>query len=453
MIKYGFIACLLSFFFQAFPASGHGLALSTDYETLTLRLYNEQKWDSLLVIGEEAIGKGYDYFYMRVRVGVAAFEKQRYVRAARHLEKALEFNSPDAFASTLLYKSYHYSNRLNEARLLLGKLPDAQAYSIGKADRLPILYVEAGPAFTNHVEKYGENKQTDPGTYSEVYLNRNSQFLLAGIAQPIGHRFLVHAAAAVLNFNKRRVVNINYFEPISGILYPIDSLSGDYQVSEWELYLSPSVILSKHLSLSPAFRLINVSLTNPLTSGDTVVQRLIGSTDELNYYDYAAGGEITYNNPFFSLSAGAWKLHIDDNDYTQYTGTLLLMPFGNLNLYASGTLNQQTSDYETKYTFNQMIGGKIFGKLWGEAFYTWGDLSNSAEQNAQVVYNAYDVTTSRTGARLIVNINDYLKLSLRYQLFFREGTELFYALDGESAIYSYNYINQSITGGITWNLH
>lgn len=453
MIKYGLIACLLCILFPAFPASGDDLALSADYESLTLRLYNEQKWDSLLVVGEEAIGKGYDYFYIRVRVGVAAFEKQRYVRAARHLEKALEFNSPDEFASTLLYKSYHYSNRNNEARLLLGRIPEEQASRIGKADRLPILYVETGPAFTNHVEKYGENKQTEPGIYSEVYLNRNSQYLLAGLAQPLGHRFLVHAAAAVLNFNKRRVVNVNFFDHDSGILYAIDSLSGDYKVSEWELYVSPTVILGKHLSISPAFRLINVSLTNPLTSENAIVQGLIGPAVELNYYDYAAGGEITYNHPFLTLSAGAWLLHIDDNEFTQYTTTLFVMPFGNLNLYASATLNQQTSSDDTKYTFNQMLGGKIYGKLWGEAFYTWGDLSNSAEQNAQVVYNAYAVTTSRAGSRLILNINDFLKLSLRYQVYFREGSELFFALDGKSAIFSYNYINQSITGGITWNIH
>lgn len=443
MLKSGFIFCLLCSLFMTTPFSGRANDSISDYESFTLRLYNEQKWDSLLVVGEEAINKGYDYFYMRVRVGRAAFENQRFVRAARHLEKALEFNSTDEYASTLLYKAYHYSNRKNEARLLLGKIPEEQSKRIGKSDYLPTLHFEAGPAFTNHVQKYEENKQQRPGLYSEVYLNRNSQFLQAGIAQPIGHRFMIHAETAVLNFNKRRIVNI------AGI----DSLSGDYKVSEWELYLSPDVILGKHLSIRPAFRLIQVSLTNPLSSEDTAVQKLIGPANMLHYNDYAAGGEITWNNPFFFIAAGAWRIHIDQNDYNQVSGTFFLMPFGNLNLYSSSTLNQQISRNTSKYNFSQMIGGKIFPKLWGEAFYTWGDLSNSAELNARVVYNAYDVTTGRAGSRLIVNVNDYLKLSISYQVFFREGTELFYGLSGKSTIYSYNYINQSITGGITWNLH
>lgn len=413
------------------------------YETLTLRLYYEQKWDSLLVIGEEAINKGYDYYYMRVRVGEAAFYKQRYVRAARHFEKALDFNSFEDYATGFLYKSYHYSNQKNEARLLLARMPKEQALKIGRAEYRPVLYLETGPAFTDQVEKYGESKQTDPGLYSEAYLNRNSQYLLAGIAQPIGNRYLINAAAALLHFTKRRIVNI------SGL----DSLSGDYNVSQLEMYLSPSAILSKSFSISPAFRLVKVNVKVPFTIEDTLVQDLIGPSNELNYNDYAAGGEITYNNPFCVLSLGAWFIHIDKQDLTQVSGTLFLKPFGNLNFYSSTTVSWKKSEFDSAFIITQLFGGKIYRKLWGEIFYTHGDLSYSTEQNIQVIYNAFDKTSGRAGSRLIFNINDYLKLSLRYQVFFREGSELFYAMDGNPGIYSYNYINQSITGGIIWNLH
>jgi len=394
-------------------------------------------------MGEEAIDNGHDYYYMRLRVGEAAFYKQRYVRAARHFEKARAFNSLDDYAIGFLYKSYHYSNQKNEVRLLLGKIPKEQALRIGKADYRPTLYLETGPAFTDHEKKYEENKQTDPGLYSEVYINRNSKYLLAGIAQPIGHRYLVNASAALLNFNKRRVVNI------SGL----DTLSGDYKVSQLEMYLSASAILSKNITISPAFKLIKVNVEVPFTIEDTLIMNLIGPSNELNYYDYAAGGEISYHNPFATLSAGAWFIHIDKQDLTQVTGTLFVKPFGNLNFYSSTSLSWKKSEFESEYLFHQLIGGKIYRKLWGELLYTSGDLSYSTEQNIQVIYNAFDKTSGRAGSRLIFNFNDYLKISLRYQVFFREGTELFYAMDGNPGIYSYNYINQSITGGIIWNLH
>ncbi|WP_367328915.1 hypothetical protein, partial [Lentimicrobium sp.] len=83
-----FLLILLSF---SGKLSAKG-SVAIDYEALTYRLYAEQKWDSLLTTGEQAINEGWDYFYIRLRTGIAAFELQRYARAARHLEKAREFN-------------------------------------------------------------------------------------------------------------------------------------------------------------------------------------------------------------------------------------------------------------------------------------------------------------------------------------------------------------------------
>lgn len=435
--------CLISSLLLLLPFTGKCGITIHDIESLTLRLYNQQKWDSLLIVGENAIDNGIDYFYLRVRVGRAAFENKRYVRASKHLEKAVEFGGYEEYASYLLYKSYQYSSQTNKARLLLSKMPGQIALELGKPERMPLVYIEAGPAFTNHQEQYDLNKQTDPGLYSEVYLNRNSQYLLAGIAQPIKYRFGIQAAFARLNFNKTRIVNIN----------GLDSLQGNYRVSEWEAYLSPSFILNKHFSITPAFRIINVIVDNPLKSSDSLVQRLIGPAVELNYNDYAAGGEVCFSSSFITATAGAWFMHIGEADFTQTSATFFVRPFGNLNLYTSTTLNLLSSDSGNEYILHQMIGGRIFGNLWGEAFYTWGNLANSAEQNLQVVYNSFEKVNTRAGSRLILNINDYLKLSLRYQIFFREGTELFYGMDATPGIYSYHYINQSITGGITWNLH
>ncbi|MFH1119888.1 MAG: hypothetical protein V1775_08690 [Bacteroidota bacterium] len=415
----------------------------TDYETLTLRLYNEQKWDSLLLIGEEAISKGYDYYYMRVRVGEAAFYKQRFVRAARHLEKALEFNTTDEYANRLLYKSYLYSSRTEDARWLLRKLSPEFAGSFGKAEKKPLVYLETGPAFSNHVKQFEENRQPGRGTYSEAYLNRNSQYLLTGAYFPVGYRSGVNAAFGVLNFTKNRRVDITF----------IDSLSGDYSVFQMEAYISPSFNLTRRIKISPAFRLVNVSLENPLTSDDSLVQMIVGPAKALSYNDYAYGGELSYSAPLWTLSGGVWSLKVDKLEFIQATASLFCKPLGNLNLYSLTTASLKSSQNNNEYIFYQMIGGKIYHKLWGEASVSRGDLSGTAEQNLQLIYNSIDKVKTRIGARLIVSVNDYLSLSLRYQIFFVQGTELFFPVDEPGQIYSYKYINQSITGGIKWKLH
>ena len=441
MIKAGLVSLILYFLIS--PFSFADKTEQIDYETITLRLYYEQKWDSLLMIGEEAISKDYDYFFMRTRVGRAAFEKQLYIKAAKHFEKALEFNENDAFSIEYLYYSYRYSGREAEARFLLSQLPDYLSRPLGKPDRMPVLYIETGPAFTNHLSTYDKKHQKPPGSYSEVYLNRNSQYLLAGIVQPVNYRIRINAAAALLNFNKERIVNIT----------GLDSLSGDYSVKQWEAYFSPTLNLNKKLSISPAFRLIGISHENPLQSEDTIVQKLIGPQGMKSYNDYAAGGEIAYSTPYLTYSIGAWMIHVDNTDNTQLSGNIFARPLGNLNFYTSTTISLNSFKDTTRFLVNQMIGGRVYKKLWGEAFFTWGDLSNTGEQNIQVVYNAFEKIKYRAGTRLILNVNNYLKISLRYQIFFKEGTELFYPDASKFRIFSYNYQSHSITGGITWNLH
>ncbi|MCO5264531.1 MAG: hypothetical protein M9948_01390 [Lentimicrobium sp.] len=57
-----FKICLISSLLLHLPFTGKCGITINDIESLTLRLYNEQKWDSLLMVGENAIENGVDYF-------------------------------------------------------------------------------------------------------------------------------------------------------------------------------------------------------------------------------------------------------------------------------------------------------------------------------------------------------------------------------------------------------
>lgn len=431
-----FLTCLCLLLFGSTRAA-------TDYEKITLRLYYEQKWDSLLMVGEDAIGKGYDYYYMRMRVGEAAMYRQRYVRAARHFEKALEFNQDDFAAMSLLYKSYRFSGRIAEAGWLLKKLPPGEDYDFGRSDRRPAIYLETGPSFSNHIDQFEKYRQKDPGSYSEAYLNKNSQYYLAGSIIPLSYRLNVNVAAGLLNFNRNRRMDIAF----------VDSLSGDYSVLQYEAYLCPSFSISKKITISPAWRWVNVNLENPFTSTDSLIRRFIGPAGNTSYNDYAAGGEISYTAPRWTFTAGAWKIRVDRSELTQYSGEFFYKPFGNLNLYSLTAVHYKTSTDTANYIFYQMVGGKLFSNLWGEAYVSAGNLAGSAEHNAQVLYNSFDNINTRVGSRLIFSFSRYLSVFVRYQVFFREGTELFSPFDKPGEIFYYPYINQSITGGLKWNLH
>jgi len=69
----------------------------------TYQLYNEENWYQLTEVGQEAVKNGLDYFYLRIRMGIAYFHLKNYRKAATHLEKALDFNGADASALEYLY--------------------------------------------------------------------------------------------------------------------------------------------------------------------------------------------------------------------------------------------------------------------------------------------------------------------------------------------------------------
>lgn len=415
---------------------------AVDYEVLTYRLYTEQKWDSLLATGEQAIGEGWDYFYIRLRTGIAAFELQRYARATRHLEKAWGFNSYDEFTISLLIKSYLYSGQPDKARRFQKNLPSDN--SSRAANRLfkPLIYLETGPAFSDHSSRFDQHRQTGDGLYSEAYLNKNSFYSLAGAMIPAGSSLMINAAVSAMNYNKTRRVDITGF----------DTLSGNYSVRQSEAYLSPSLIIGRKIRISPAFRLSDVRYSNPLQSDDSIVARMIGPPGNTKYDDIAFGGEISYLSPVWEASAGLWSLHVDQLKVTQASLGCMVRPFGNLNLYSNTTITLNQNDYSQNLIFSQMLGGRILPALWGEALFTAGNLTGSAENNLQIFYNAFDKTKNRIAARLIYIHRDYLRFSLRAQLFLRDGTELFFPEPAMGKIYHYNYQTLSITGGLTWNL-
>lgn len=47
----------------------------------TFQLFTDKNWTELIKFGNQAINKGYDYYYLQLRVGIAYYEKKNYALA------------------------------------------------------------------------------------------------------------------------------------------------------------------------------------------------------------------------------------------------------------------------------------------------------------------------------------------------------------------------------------
>ncbi len=64
---------------------------SVNYKTVdeeTYRFYMNGNWKDLINSGKNALKNNIDYYYLRMRIGIAYYETKRYMQAAKHFEKA-----------------------------------------------------------------------------------------------------------------------------------------------------------------------------------------------------------------------------------------------------------------------------------------------------------------------------------------------------------------------------
>jgi hypothetical protein len=134
-------------------------------------------------------------------------------------------------------------------------------------------------------------------------------------------------------------------------------------------------------------------------------------------------------------------------------------------LICLGFYEKESGNYKNKgrqkktsrFIFSQTIGLRILPKVWFEGFITYGDISNTNEKNAFIIYNIPDKIIYKLGANLILPVFKNIELSLRYNLYSKESYYITYNFDEENnktdfkTVYT-PYKNKSIIGGIKWKL-
>jgi len=151
-----------------------------EVDTTMYGYYSRKQWNELIEAGNTYLKYGYDYYYLRMRMGIAHYELKNFIKAADHFTRALEFNEGDPDALTYLYYSYLQLNRRDAADRVLGLLPEAQVKKLRSArpDFLDMIYLETGPLITSG-KSANSNMNLDgiDNIYGEIdHLIRNSYY-------------------------------------------------------------------------------------------------------------------------------------------------------------------------------------------------------------------------------------------------------------------------------------
>jgi hypothetical protein len=491
------------FMFMMVLLSGQTLkgATKLDFATvdrLTYRFYQEKKWDSVIVTGKQALRQDIDYYYLRVRMGIAYFEQTEYFPATTHLKKAREFNSGDPFVTNYLYRAYLYTNRQDEARLLRATLPRSDRDStLASHGFLEQVHVESG--YTLSSDRSPGNLATLMGTdsiYGEQDLYGNSFYSNAALKMRVSNRLGFSLAYNYLNFAKTKYVQYGHPEtkldsvsdrPLSrdyfySFPWTIHDTSFSYHVSQNEACLSASVTLPWGLKVMPAVHWIHVSYNTVSPSyqsdsaSDTAYYSKIDGTwhmfthpvssysfsaKDTSFNNYVASLRITKDLGRFSIGlTGSWS-NLNGKKQKQAGLSLTYFPFGNLNFYGTTTATGFFQGKDKRLLLSQVIGARITPWMWGEGNFYYGDYTNANIFNGSIVYNNSDIIDYRGGATLVFLAGKHLQFSLIYQYFRKESQQVYYIKSEDSSTHEIKevqetknnpYNTHTIIGGITWKL-
>ncbi len=419
-----------------------------DVDSLTYKYYENLKWDSLIIIGKEGLKNDIDYFYLRMRLGIAYYEKQKYRKAAIHFKKAIKFNSIDDLAMEYLYFSYLFSGQSAEARSLTKKFSEelSQKLKTNVSRLIDEIYFEGGPSIGKNpvIGEEGNQHAMPPDILlREQELTNDVRYFALGLKHQLSKNIYIFHSVSTIDIGKTQ--NLEFYE---------GNLLNDYRIFQRQYYFSGGLYLGNGFSLKPAAHFINVNYDKLIYDFDiNNANKLFLKQENIIMNDFALSLSLSKNVSVFNFDLNGVIANINNSRQWQLAFSTTVFPLNNLNLYFNGTATVHNNDLNQNLIWEPMAGGKLTPKLWLDGFITIGNLYNYTEKNAYLVYNITDAIISRKGLSLKYVLNDYITFSLHYQNLTKKN--MFNVINTNNKLVieeRNNFINHTIIGGIKWTL-
>ncbi len=387
LFYYATITCTLLFGISTINAQ-EDLTSST-IDSKSYQLYTDKNWSELATFGNEAVQQGYDYFYIRMRTGIAYFEMKNYRLAENHFKKAIEFNSTDDLAQEYLYFCYVFTGKSEDARNLSTTFSTELSKKLGIESQswIDFILLESALKLTDkdYVYPFNQTRYFEPAKYIQL-----------GLKHTVKNRFSMFHALTYFNQN------------------------GAFgEVKQKQYYVNAAIPLKNKWSISPAIHLVNTNFKGFTTIDDTYFVGSLSVGKRLNKFDYLLGA--TFSN----IANG--------NQYNHFA-TASYSVFGNSKLIVGFTGYLQTSD-----SYNTLNGSSApfvyfqpFKATSVKLSYLKNNSKNIIEDNGSLVNNSNDLTKSRIGILADYQLSTRITIHALYQYEAKEYVQT-------TTSFNYNY--------------
>lgn len=341
-------------------------------DSMTYQLYQEKNWSALASLCEQVIGPQMDYYYLRMRAGIANYELGKYRAAARHFEKAKRFNNNDAVSNAYLQYAYLYSNRLEESKKI-----GALNKDVNFNNKYNAIALESG------------FKTTTKPNINLAFLNGLT--LIHGLGKRAG---LMHSLNTYLQNEER--YNVQQFQYY--LRYTI-ALKGNFKLSVGAHYVFSNVEPKNYLVYEPpGFTHRPPPLTQTLLSipANGISYTTITLPAQKNH-EFIASANLVKQSDKIDLNIGATITKLDTTNLQMLNAGFVIYPFSNNNLQfglqAFAYTYTQTQKFHTAFSPN--LNARLFKNCYLQLSYFHNRNVNIIEQTGLLFNNSIDYTGER----------------------------------------------------------
>ena len=411
-------------------------------ETLSKTYFEQNDYKNLNKIGNLAIKHHIDYFYLRMRLGIASYNRKNYVKATNHFEHALRFNSGDSAVVEYLYYCYVFTGNENEAMRMAKKMPKTKQNRIKtlKPKIIESVSLQGAYQINSSYTKQISETAIIPKFALKRDLNKSFQFYTIGLNHHFFRRFTISQSLSILDMK-------NTLYPFT----PIDS-SFDGNTKQQQYYVMGKYSVCKNVEIGVGAQLLKTATDWVGYNTTNKTYEIQTSNPKSHLYFYTLGLrykylQLSFFNGFSNLNSKTQK---------QYTFSLFFFPRGNTNIYIGKELTIQQSE-SVSYFAKQSMGWKLPKvPCWLEVFFANGNIKNYSEANGSVVFNGKQATLLKIGSGLIVPLfNNKCIVNVNWIYEQKEPTlpyDYSFKSFSNPRVNLLNSNHQTFVGGITFKL-
>lgn len=405
-------------------------------DSISYACYQQADWACVIKTGHQALEQGHDYYYLRMRMGIAYFAQAQFRLAAVHFEKAHEYNFSSEDARQYLRKCYEWGGLELELAAFEKRIAVNQQL-IKSVSLFSGMSFPGSDKAVNRIELSGRDILYGEWDRSGAFYFGQFGMVLAPFA---GQRWFVA-------YTQLELDRLQRFLPAQH-----DTVHHHYKTRQRQFSMHIPIRLAHGLYLFPEMDILWVR-SRPMVAGwDSIDFQYTFTESALSFSDYVFSMKILRQLP--SIEYGASISRFKLNAQHQWQSSLLFnyFPFQNLNFYTYSRISAVVRNNKIRFHFKQLLGMRATPFMWLQASLHAGHLENVPDENAGIMYNASDKVVYNLLGSAVFFLHE--KLRLQVDVHFQTLESIYFTVNPDLIIekMNYQYNNLHLKGGLIWKL-